>query len=142
MFEKLEIKKTKDEVTLFVRLKKWISPKDTHVNFSWKDAKKLIQEKHPDLKIDKPKQMKKVLSNKRSKVLEEEWSFVIQKPKEAKKVTKKEAPPAPKKRIQATKRKTQKTKKLVDTLTKPKEPATVVETSQSDQPAIVQEPTE
>jgi len=142
MFEKLEIKKTEDKVTLFVKLKKCLSPKDMHVNFSWKDAKKLIQEKYPELSIDKPKQMKKVLSNKTSEVLEEDWSFVIQKPAEVKEETEKKAQPAQKKRIQTNKKKPQKTKKVVKILTKLKESATVEETSQSDQPAIVQEPTE
>jgi hypothetical protein len=130
MIQKLEINKKENTVEVFVCLKKKEGPRTPVTVFSWKDALKTLQERFPELVFSKPLEITSVLDNRKN-ILENTWVFPF---------TIKEEP---KKEIISFNKKKDKKQQLQD-LTKPQEPAIVKETSQrlSDQPVIVQEPTE
>lgn len=139
MFEKLEIQKKEDVVIVHVKLKKKINNKTPIAIFSWKEAEAKIKEKYPETKIGKPLEYKSVLRNNKGENLEESWIFPIIKKqeKQVKEVeVEKKVQPMQTTLFSSTK------KKNKNRLTAPRKVATVEETAQSDQPAIVQEPTE
>lgn len=158
MFEKLEIQKKEDVVIVHVKLKKKINKKTHIISFSWKEAQAKIREKHPEIKIGNPLDYKTVLTNNKGENLEESWIFPIimeqkkaqekalespkealESPKEVSELQKKSPERSPQ-RISLSSKKN----KNKNRLTTRENPATVEETEQSlsDQPAIVQEPTE
>lgn len=142
MFEKLEIKKEEDKVIVIAKLKKRVLTKTPKFYFSWVEAKKLVRERYPDLKIEDPLSLKHVLHNYDKVCYEENWIFPIK--QEPKQEQKQEPKQEPKKQVLNFKKKKNKIQKTTEQLTNLEKPATVEETEQSlsDQPVIVQEPTE
>ena len=77
MFEKLDIQKKEKTIEVSVKLKKKTIPKQPVVKFSWKDAKALVEQKHPELEINRPVDLRFVLDNKNGNSLEDTWIFPI-----------------------------------------------------------------
>lgn len=165
MFEKLEIQKKEDVVIVHVKLKKKINKKTHIISFSWKEAQAKIREKHPEIKIGNPLDYKTVLTNNKGENLEESWIFPIimeqKKAQEKALESPKEVPELPKEALESPKEVSELQKKSPERspqrislsskknknknrLTTQENPATVEKTEQSlsDQPVIVQEPTE
>jgi hypothetical protein len=131
MLEKLEIDKKQDKLEICVKLKKKTGRRVPVSSFSWKKAKKILEDKYPDHIIGEPIVKGRVLKNT-GPTLEGTWIFpysLKEKQVETKKVTKKT--------IKKTKRVEEK-----KSLTKADDSATVDETKQSTELLIVQEPTE
>ena len=127
MFELLEIEKKEDKIHISVKLKKKTGRRIPTSFFSWKKAKEMLEKKYPDCDIGMPLEKKSVLENTTNN-LEDSWIF----PYTLKVKKKEEKEPVSK----------VKPKKKRQTLTQTKKRAIVEETKQSDQPVIVQEPTE
>ena len=119
---------TKDEKNVYVKvvLKKRKVTKDKKIKIKTKQVLEFAKEEFKELKIKKTPEKEYILDN-RTDNLEATWVFEILKEK---KETKKQPL---KKKVKP---------KTIQNLTKKKIPVTVEETEQSDQPAIVQEPTE
>jgi hypothetical protein len=134
MFEKLEIEKKEDKVYILVKLKKKTGRRIPTSFFSWKKAKEMLEKRYPDCDIGMPLEKKGVLENTTDN-LEDSWVFPINlKVKKETKLAEKQVKVVNKTRI--------KKKQKQQVLTSQKDGATVEGTKQSDQPAIVQEPTE
>ena len=137
MFETLEINKKENTIEIKVKLRKKTLPKQPIVKFSWKEAKALIEQKHPEVEISRPIDLKLVLNNKDKNLLEDTWVFpVVQKEEPVKQEIK---PKVNKKNEKKTAHQSNKSKLP---LTKRLKPATVEKTEQDKRPVIVQEPTE
>lgn len=148
MFKDLKIEKQEKAIRIFVKLESKILPKTPIVNFSWVDARALLQSKFPDLIIKEPLEKKRVLSNT-SKHLEDSWifPFVAKTKKEEivepiKEEPKKQTFSFSKKRKKVSKEETKEVKIPEQALTTAEDSAIVDETEQGDHPVIVQEPTE
>ena len=125
-----EITKNKEEIIVTASLKKRNTISEKKIRILWPQALEAAKENFPEVKISNVPDNKKIATNfdQNNSVT---WKFKI---------------------IESSKQKKRKNKFLeqvteiqADTekgLTKSEESATVEETSQSDQPAIVQEPTE
>jgi len=132
MFEKLKIQKKEKTIEISVRLKKKVNPKDPIVKFSWKEAQRLVKEKHPEVDIGGPIEIKLVLRNDKGNVLEDTWAFPIIEKFVEKTIEK--VPEKNNKVIQIPKKKNR--------LTKIAKNGTVEKTAQTELSGIVQEPTE
>lgn len=136
MIKKLEIQKKEDVVVVHVKLEKKINKKTPIIIFSWKEAEAKVKEKYPETKIGKPLEYKSVLRNHKGENLEESWVFPIIKKQVKQAKAEKKVEPVQKTLLSSAK------KRNKNRLTEPRKSATVEETEQSDEPVIVQEPTE
>lgn len=122
-----EVTKNDKEIIVTATLKKRKTISEKKIRVSWLNALEEAKSKFPDLRIKEVPDNKETATNYSDNIVT--WKFEIVRTESRKNKKSKSSTKAALKEEQQP-------------LTFTEEPATVEETSQSDQPAIVQEPTE